>query len=118
MFLLSWITVVIRFLRGVDPWLINLAYGLGGIVVQGSIVLYENSKYYIDDLVVIGFCLSTATLTTVGNFFYNVSLKYESAGVVSLMRTTEVVFSFLFQFCLFGIQPDRYTYAKKYYNYN
>jgi len=105
MYILSWVTVLVRVLKEVHPFMVNLSFGFIGMVVQGTIAYFTNSLEAIEDGLVVLLCAATAVCATLGNLGYNIALQTEQAGIVSLVRTTEVIFSFVYQYLLFGIQP-------------
>lgn len=110
MLLISTVTIVVRLLRMFHPVIINMAFGVVGVLVHGTIALFENKGVYvIEDRVVLGLCVCSATIFTVSNYLYCIALRYESAGMVSLIRTSDVILNFLFQFLLFNIEPDLNT---------
>ncbi|CAL8131420.1 unnamed protein product [Orchesella dallaii] len=107
MYLLSWVTVLVRILKEVHPLVVNLAFGCFGILVQGSISYFTGTFRTFEDGIALLLCFSIATCATLGNFGYNIALKNEQAGVVALVRTTEVIFSFVYQFIFFDIPPKK-----------
>jgi len=46
------------------------------------------------------------TLMSLGNTFLVLALQVEEAGVVALIRTSEVVFTFFWQWVISGESPD------------
>jgi len=44
-----------------------------------------------------------------GNLFLVLALQVEEAGVVALIRTSEVIFTFFWQFLLIGTKPDLFS---------
>ena len=52
------------------------------------------------------FGLIGGILAVVGHVLLNISLQYEDATKVSIVRTIDVLFSFIFQFIILNITPD------------
>lgn len=51
-------------------------------------------------------CLGVGALWALGNTFLVLALQVEEAGVVALIRTSEVIFTFCWQAIILGIMPD------------
>ncbi|ODN05020.1 Solute carrier family 35 member G2 [Orchesella cincta] len=105
MYLLSWVTVLVRILKDVHPLVVNLSFGIFGMTVQGLISFFTGTIKPFKDGVSLLLCLSIATCATFGNVGYNIALRNEQAGIVALVRTTEVIFSFVYQYLFFNIPP-------------
>ena len=50
--------------------------------------------------------VSLAVLAFAGQSFFTQALKYEEAGPVSLIRTSEVIFTFIWQAIFLSVAPD------------
>ena len=55
------------------------------------------------------FALVAAVFGVLAQILMNLSLKYEGATKVTLIRSTELVFSFLFQYLLLNINANLYS---------
>ena len=52
-----------------------------------------------------------ALLSFASQIFATLGLKFENAGLVSLIRTCDIVFFYVIQFTFLGLEPDLYRYV-------
>lgn len=102
--------VVIRYLSEVHHGVGNLIVMVWGLV-QGVILSWAFGHLEIppfDDILglsISGLCLGLAMT------FLVLALQNEEAGVVALVRTSEVIFVFFWQWVIVGTQPDIIRYS-------
>ncbi|CAL8091693.1 unnamed protein product [Orchesella dallaii] len=101
--------IILRYICHVHYAFINFVYGVVGtvgslllcfFVGQGKFQFPENGH----DWFLAG---SIAGLTFMGINLFTLALKYEQAGTFALIRTSEIVFTFLWQFIFLNIKPDQ-----------
>ena len=106
----SLMVIVTRKLRKVHFALQMLVFGLVVIVhavvmkflVEGAFVRIPTGLY--DSLLIAG----VAGFSFLGQSTNILATKFEQAGLVALLRSNEVVFSFLLQFLFLGVVPDEW----------
>ncbi|CAL8107555.1 unnamed protein product [Orchesella dallaii] len=91
-------TVLLRYLHTVHFSITMLAFGVFG-TIEGLVVTLFTSPFQFPawegmDLLLAGII---AGLYFLGQLALTLSLKFEEAGIVSLIRTSEVIFSFIWQ---------------------
>jgi len=101
--------VILRYLREVNYAIVTTFFGLWGTgqslvlaVIVGRLELPQGMGDW-------GLALGLAGVTFVGQMCQTLASKFETAGTVSLCRTMDVVFAFLWQFLFLGVVPDRYS---------
>ncbi|CAL8099512.1 unnamed protein product [Orchesella dallaii] len=109
MILLTIHYVAIRYIRTLHHALVNLFFALWGLieclVVAYAIGVLEVPK----DMREVGLIILTAFLAFFAQTCVTLALKYEQAGPVALVRTSEVVFAFLWQALFLNVQPDMFS---------
>ncbi|ODM97549.1 Solute carrier family 35 member G1 [Orchesella cincta] len=98
--------IILRYIRHVHYAFINFVYGFVGTV--GSLLLcYTVGEFQFPETGYHWFlAASIAGLTFVGQSLLTLALKYEQAGTFALVRTSEIVFTFFWQFVFLSIYPD------------
>lgn len=100
--------VILRRLRELSYAVLNLSFGLWGSMET----LFLSAIIWRFDLPASayhwGLALSLATLSFVSQLCMTLSFKFETASVISLIRTLDVIFTFIWQFIVFQIVPDRF----------
>lgn len=102
--------ISLKFLETVHHSIINFTFGLWGTLQCLMIAGFCDALALpteLDDILKI---LGVAFLFFLGQAFITVALQYQDAGPVGLVRTTEVVFIFVWQFVFLGVVPDIYRY--------
>jgi hypothetical protein len=56
------------------------------------------------------YLISLGMLVSVGILFTALAMQHEEAGVISLIRTSDVIFAFFWQFVLMNVLPDMFRY--------
>ncbi len=102
--------VVLRYLKGVHVSVITLAYGFWGTILSIictflvtnhlDIPQTTNEWLLMGGLTITAFCSQTAI---------TLAMKYENAGTVVIVRTLDTVMSFLLQYLVLGVVPDKYS---------
>ena len=102
--------IFMRELRDVHFALLNMTFtfwgvseALGASLITGVLKLPEG----LHDSIVIYVVLPM--LVFLGQFTLTLALKFENAGPVALVRTTDVLFSFCWQFIFLGVIPDIFS---------
>jgi len=101
--------VLLRYLRKLHYSMITLFFGLWGTgetlvlaLIVGRLELPRCSEDW-------GIAVGLAVATFIGQTCMTLAFKFEQAGTISLCRTTDVIFAFLWQFLFLGVVPDRYS---------
>lgn len=55
--------------------------------------------------------IALASLTFLGQTCITLAFKFEQAGTVSLCRTFDIVFAYVWQFVFLGVVPDKYSFV-------
>lgn len=99
--------IAIKFLATVNISVINLCFAFWG-TLGCFFVSWIGQTLSIPSSDDIWKIVITALLFYLGQIFMTIALKYVDAGPVGLLRTTELVFVFLWQFLFLGVVPDVY----------
>jgi len=100
--------VILRHLRTVNHALLNLIFSMWGFVESIVIALWIGVLAFPSSGKEAAFILVSAILSFFAQTCLTLALKYELAGPVSLLRTTEVIFAFIWQLLFLGVIPDVY----------
>jgi drug/metabolite transporter (DMT)-like permease len=104
--------IVLRRLRNLHFSVLLLSYAVLGVVQTGSLCVTVDVLQVpqtTHDLLVM--CLALPTVLLFAQIALSQSLKYGEAAPMSIVKSLGVVFSFLWQFLIFGVPPDGYTWA-------
>ncbi|CAL8099506.1 unnamed protein product [Orchesella dallaii] len=108
MLCITFTIITLKFLENVFHGIVNLVFGLWG-TLQCLLVSFLCGTLSIPtewpDMWKI---FATAVLFYLGQAFITLALKYEDAGPVGLLRSTEVIFCFVWQFLFLDVVPDIY----------
>ncbi|OXA59616.1 hypothetical protein Fcan01_05501 [Folsomia candida] len=97
--LLSVFTVVIlRYIRDVHYAVIAFFYGLIGTMVSLGLCVWEDELKAPETIQHWFYAVGVAFLTFVGQNALTLALQYEQAGPISLIRPSEILFIFVWQF--------------------
>lgn len=108
MTLLTFCYVLVRYLRKVHHALVQFTFAIWGLI-ESVILAYFFQVLEIPNcwkdviLIFLNAILALAALTCL-----TLALKYEQAGLTSLVRTTEVIFCYVWQILLLHIEPDKF----------
>jgi drug/metabolite transporter (DMT)-like permease len=83
--------------------LISIFFYSTGLHAHSSSLL-ENGP--IDILIQIGYSFLSGFFGVMAQLFLNFALAYEDASKIAIFKTTDLIFTFLFQFYLIGIKKD------------
>jgi len=106
LFLATIIIITLRYLQNVHHGVLNTflytwAFG------QSIILAFAFGEFQVpSDSMDIFAMASVGALMTGGNTFLVLALQVEEAGVVALIRTSEVIFTFFWQWVVVGVKPD------------
>lgn len=102
--------IVLRSLRKVHIGVITGVFGFIG-VLQCSILSAIIHRFDIPSNGWQCFLVfNVALLSFLGQAFITCALKYEQAGVISLMRSFDVIFAFIWQYIFLNVYPDLYSF--------
>ncbi|OXA59259.1 hypothetical protein Fcan01_06002 [Folsomia candida] len=101
--------IVLKFLETVPQDVVTLVLGIWGtvqcLVLSLLLGVLQFPTHFEDICKIVG----TAVLFFVGQTLLTVALKHEDAGPVGLLRTTEVLFAFVWQFVFLNVVPNIYS---------
>src|SRR5690348_11116567 len=101
----SIVFLLLRSLRKIHVGVITGFFGLIG-VVQSAVLCLIIQRFDIPESAWEWFLiLSVATLSFLGQTFITCSLKYEQAGAISLVRSFDVIFAFIWQYLFLDVHP-------------
>jgi drug/metabolite transporter (DMT)-like permease len=100
--------VLMRYLQGVHHSLINLILCSWGSLQTIAMALIVGELKFPQGFSDACLMLITGLLVFIGQTFLAIALQLEEAGPVSLLRTSEVVFAFIWQFLFLNIYPDTF----------
>jgi len=106
MLVVTIILLSVRFLQNVHHGFLNFflyTWGTGQSLVLAyafGVIELPQSSYDAGIFCVLG------TLLVLGNTFLVLALQVEEAGVVALIRTSEVIFTFFWQMVILGVYPN------------
>jgi len=102
--------VALRWLRPVDYVVVTFFYGLYGVIecfiFSAATNTLEPPQTGMDWLL----ASALATMAFLGQACFTMALKFEDAGPISLIRTLEVPFTFLWQIVFLAEFPDLWRY--------
>jgi drug/metabolite transporter (DMT)-like permease len=87
--------------------LISVFFYSTGLHAHSSSALLLNSPIII--LKQIGYSFLSGFFGVMAQLFLNFALAYEDASKIAIFKTTDLIFTFLFQFYLVGIKKDLYS---------
>ncbi|ODN02168.1 hypothetical protein Ocin01_04506 [Orchesella cincta] len=102
--------IMMRFLQNVYHGLINLVFGVWGALQTTLLAVALGVLEYPHDLQDALLMMATGVVFFMGQTFLALALQFEEAGPVSLVRTSEVVFAFIWQFLFLKVSPDIFRY--------
>lgn len=98
--------VILRYIRDVHYALITFVYGLLG-TVSCLLLCWKEDELELPQTMQHWFCAGgIAFLTFLGQNALTLALQYELAGLISLIRPSEILFIFLWQFLFLDTIPD------------
>lgn len=103
--------IVLRYLRKLHYAVSSLFTGVCGTIeclVLSLIIWQLEAPKSAEDW---RLAIALAVISFITQLFMTLAFKFESAGVVSLIRTSDVIFTFIWQFAVFGVVPDRFRYV-------
>jgi drug/metabolite transporter (DMT)-like permease len=106
--------VILRHLRTVNHALLNLIFSFWGFSESLIISLWLGVLEFPESGRDILLIIVSAFLSFFAQTCLTLALKYELAGPVSLLRTTEVIFAFVWQLLFLGVIPDIFRYVVNY----
>jgi len=102
--------LTLRVVRKIHVSVVILVYGLitftGGLLlclIIGEFTFPQNGLHWI-------YGVSIAALTYISQWTLTLALKFEQAGPIALVRCSEIVFSFAWDFIFLGVHPDPFRY--------
>lgn len=98
--------IIIRYLRTVHHAVVNFFFSAWGFFQCVSIAYYLDVLGLPKNCTEVFLIIATAVLAFSAQTFLTLGLKYEQAGPVSLVRTTEILFAFGWQLIFLGVVPD------------
>lgn len=108
----AFLYIVMRDARKVHFILVSMAMTIGGIteslttsLISGTLKPPEGPR----DIILMAVILPAVVFT--GQVAATLALKFEQAGPVALVRTSDVLFSFCWQYILLGVVPDIFSLA-------
>lgn len=101
--------IIIRYLRTVHHAVVNLFFSAWGFFQCVSIAYYLDVLGLPKNCTEVFLIIATAVLAFSAQTFLTLGLKYEQAGPVSLVRTTEILFAFGWQLIFLGVVPDLFS---------
>jgi drug/metabolite transporter (DMT)-like permease len=102
--------VVLRYLRQLHYSVVTLFFGIWGsaeTLLLSLLVSQLEIPQEMNDWLLAG---ALAGLTFIGQTCMTLAFKFEQAGTISLCRTTDVIFAFMWQFLFLGIIPDKFRF--------
>ena len=101
--------IVLRCLRNTNVGLITCSFGFIG-VMQCSILCAIIARFDIPQTAW-EWCLvlSVGGLSFVGQTLITCSLRFEQASAISLVRSCDVIFAFVWQYIFLDVEPDLYS---------
>jgi drug/metabolite transporter (DMT)-like permease len=87
--------------------LISVFFYSTGLHAHSSSTLLINDP--IEILIQIGYSFLSGFFGVMAQLFLNFALAYEDASKIAIFKTTDLIFTFLFQFYLVGIKKDLYS---------
>ncbi|OXA51262.1 hypothetical protein Fcan01_14188 [Folsomia candida] len=101
--------VILRRLRTMSYALLNLFFGIWGsletLFLSALIWTFSPPMNWWDG----GLAIALGVLSFISQLCMTLSFKYETAGVISLIRTLDVIFTFIWQYLVFQVVPDRFS---------
>ncbi|ODN00876.1 Solute carrier family 35 member G1 [Orchesella cincta] len=101
--------LLLRYLRQLHFSLITVIFGFWGsfqsLALSASISKFQPPEGVEHWMMAIGL----ASVTFIGQTCITLAFKFEQAGTVSLCRTCDVLFAYLWQFVFLGVVPDAYS---------
>jgi len=103
--------ILLRYLRQIHVATMTSFFSIWG-TLQSLIMAISTDNFELPAglnhwLMGAGICL----FTFLGQLFITLAFKFEQAGTVSLCRTMDVVFAFVWQLLFLAVLPDLYRYA-------
>ena len=98
--------IVMRKIRKTHFSMMMLVGGTWGVFESALLAVILGVFSFPQSLTEIALILSLAGFTFLGQIFFVLAVKYENAGPLSIARTTESIYTFLWQFLFLGIVPD------------
>lgn len=106
------IVIILRYIRSVNYSFIIFIYGLIGSLTSVVLCLLEDVFELPNNFYHWMYAVGVASLAFAGHIFLTLALKYEEAGVVSLIRPIEIIFIFGWQLWFLKALPDWMRYIK------
>jgi len=111
MLLGAFAVVTLRYLKDVHYSLVTFIYGLVGTIsslvlcfcVNGHFDPPQSLRHWL-------YAVAIAVLTLIGHTTLTIALKVEEAGPVALVRTSEIIFMFIWQIILLNTMPTAIGY--------
>jgi drug/metabolite transporter (DMT)-like permease len=98
--------VILRYIRNVHYAFITFFYGLIGTLVSLFLCWWVDELKAPKTLEHWLYAFGVAKLTFLGQNALTLALKYEQAGPISLIRPSEIIFIFVWQFLFLNKFPD------------
>ena len=86
--------------------LVNLCFSTWGFIECFVIANYLQVLQIPNSVTEVILIFTTALLAFFAQTCITLALKYDQAGPVSLIRTSEILFAFLWQLIFLGVSPD------------
>jgi drug/metabolite transporter (DMT)-like permease len=106
--------ILLRALRNVHFTLSNFSFGFLG-TIESLIMCWTLSTFSFpqstNDWILAG---TIGILFFFGQMCFTLALQLEDAGPVSLARSCDVIFAYIWQFVFLNVVPDVYRYATKF----
>ncbi|CAG7698834.1 unnamed protein product [Allacma fusca] len=109
MFFATFTYVILRWLRNVHYGLVTFCYGFYSVIECSICALIIGVLEFPHTGMDWFLACTLAALAFAGQSFFTQALKYEEAGPVSLIRTSEVIFTFLWQMIFLNQLPDIFS---------
>ncbi|CAL8104295.1 unnamed protein product [Orchesella dallaii] len=105
----SFYTIVTRSIRAVHFTVLTLVVGIVGVIQSFALIYFVGEFNMPGELFDSLFVAGVGILSFLGQIFTVFALKFENAGPVSLVRSCDVIFGFLFQFVFLQVAPDIFS---------
>lgn len=101
--------VTVRHLKPVDSTVVLFWTAFVGLIISLIATAAVDHFVWPTNPREIGYVIGVGLLTLISQEALTRSLKLESAGLISLLRTSDIVWSFVWQIALFGIIPHYFS---------
>lgn len=113
LFCSSTMVIITRKIRHVHLSVMMMSFGLLGIIQSLAIIfIFGEGRIIVPDNVEEALLTAgVALFSFLGQTSYILGIKLEKAGPVAVVKSCDVIFSFLLQFVFLGVAPDLFRYG-------